>query len=74
MFSQIVVLTSNLGSLNGNLINFSKHLGWQIDLGKNIVGLNGKLLMVRCKMCIDVKKRKKLFIPKFDNLKKQTCC
>jgi hypothetical protein len=67
VFSQIVVLTSNLGSLNGNFINFSRHLGCQIGLGKK-VGLNGKLLMVGCRIYIDVKKHKKLLIPKFDGL------
>jgi hypothetical protein len=64
MFSQIMVITSKLGSLNGNLIKLFKTIG----LGKKFVGLNGKLSTVRCKICIDVKKHKKLFIPKFDGL------
>ncbi len=34
------------------------------------LGLNGKLSMVRCKIFIDVEKREKLFVPKFNSLQK----
>lgn len=50
-------------------------MGCQIALGKNgVVGLNGKLSMVRCKICIKKKKHKKKFIPKFDGVKKHIGC
>lgn len=69
-----MALTRNLGGLNGKLNQVLRCLGCQISLAKIVVGLNGKLSMVRCKICIDVEKCEKLLVPKFNSLKKHIGC
>jgi hypothetical protein len=36
--------------------------------GEVVMGFTSKMFMVRCKVCTFVKKRNKLFVPKFDGL------
>ena len=32
-----------------------------------MVGINGRFILIRCKICIDVEGRKKLLLPKIDS-------
>jgi hypothetical protein len=45
---------------------WTKKLPW----AEAVMGFNGKLSMVKCKVCSFVEKKDKLFIPKFDGLHK----
>lgn len=36
-----------------------------------VVGCDGKLMMVQCKVCSEIEGREKLLVPKFDSLQKR---
>ncbi len=39
-----------------------------------VIGLEGKMTYVKCRICNEVEKRKKLLVPKFDGLQKHIGC
>ncbi len=49
---------------------------WVVKLlwAEVVIGLNGKLLMVKCIIYIDVEKCEKFIVPKFDGLHKHASC
>lgn len=65
----LVQNSRNLGKQNGSWTKYFKTYGLQNGLGHEVVmGPTNKMFMVRCKVCTFVKKRNKLFVPKFDGL------
>jgi hypothetical protein len=42
----------------------------KLPWAKVVLGANGKMIMVRCKICTNVENQEKLFMPKFDGLYK----
>jgi hypothetical protein len=40
----------------------------KLPLAKIVISPNGKLLMVRCRICINIEKHEKLHVPKFDGI------
>jgi len=49
---------------------------WAIKLPwvETIIGPKEKMTQVKCKICSEVEKRKKMLVPKFDGLQKHAGC
>jgi hypothetical protein len=56
--------------LNGNLIVFQNIWATKLPCVETVMGANGKLSIMKCKVCSFVEKINKLFVSKFDGLHK----
>jgi hypothetical protein len=52
----------------GTKLCVPRDLGYKITMGRTMIGCDGKLNMVHCKVCSEIDKREKLLVPKFNIL------
>jgi len=55
--------------MNGNKIVCSKKYNYKITIGRIVMGCDGRLNMVHCKICNEIDRREKLVL-KFNSLQK----
>jgi hypothetical protein len=52
----------------GTRLCVPRDLGYEITMGRTMMGCDGKLNMVHYKLCSEIDKREKLLVPKFNSL------